>query len=354
MPAGIFAGKDCDFFCKSRSEVVGSIVSCELVKSRMLENNVKNNFNVAEELTARRATVIHRILMGLNSIWRLERTTKDGWLGAWFRTYLHSVVIASIHRNDVSNKRGRTCASHRRHRSYFHKQDIDVLSREQQIEDYDDGHDTQWFGQSNLLRPHRRELLISDLSIRLPEKRSSLFKTDRPTQFCPMVSHRQLQIQCSKLHRRAVLLSVEWKKLVCAISMPVLRVLPAAEAHGNLLLQRPIVQIGHHLPSRGWLWISLKMMTTSRPVEATGENALASMVSNLQEPEGAGRAAALNLGSCRAATRGWQGTLSATTSCATCGHSFEGTEEQWCFWTPITITIPNSNNPRNPASYILI
>ncbi|EDR01876.1 uncharacterized protein LACBIDRAFT_310294 [Laccaria bicolor S238N-H82] len=159
-----------------------------------------------------------------------------------------------------------------------------------ETEDYDDGHDTQWFGQFNLL----------------PEKRSSLFKTDRPTQFCPTVSHRQLQIQCSEVRRRAVLLSAKWKKLVCAISMPVLRVLPAAEAHGNLLLQRPIVQIGHHLPSRGWLWISLKMTTTSRPVEATGENALASMVSNLQEPEGAGRAAALNLGSCRAATRGRQ------------------------------------------------
>ncbi|EDQ98528.1 uncharacterized protein LACBIDRAFT_299518 [Laccaria bicolor S238N-H82] len=97
-----------------------------------------------------------------------------------------------------------------------------------ETEDYDDGPDAQWFGQFNVLRPHRRELLISDLLIRLPEKHYSL--TD---QFSPRVSHRKLQIQCPGLCRRAVLLSAEPKKLVCAISMSVLPVLPATEAHGS-------------------------------------------------------------------------------------------------------------------------
>ena len=69
--------------------------------------------------------------------------------------------------------------------------------------------------------------------------------------------------------------------------------------NGELLLQWPILQIVHLLASRGWLWIALKMTTTSRRVKATREDTLASMWCKSQEPEGAPRAAALILGSCK-------------------------------------------------------
>ncbi|EDR01830.1 uncharacterized protein LACBIDRAFT_332853 [Laccaria bicolor S238N-H82] len=62
---------------------------------------------------------------------------------------------------------------------------IDVSSQKQQTQDYDDGHDTQWSGQSNVLR---------------------------------WVSHCQLQIEWPELRRRAVLLGAERKELVCAVS----------------------------------------------------------------------------------------------------------------------------------------
>ena len=58
---------------------------------------------------------------------------------------------------------------------------------------------------------------INQLLFSLSEKLSSLFKTEWSTQFYPRVSHRQFQIHCVELRRRAMLLSADRKKLVCVV-----------------------------------------------------------------------------------------------------------------------------------------
>ena len=58
---------------------------------------------------------------------------------------------------------------------------------------------------------------MNRLPFLLPEKHSSLFRTNWPTQFFSRVFHCQLQIRCLELRRRAVLLTVYLQKRVCAI-----------------------------------------------------------------------------------------------------------------------------------------
>ena len=87
---------------------------------------------------------------------------------------------------------------------------LSVSLSEQETEDYDDGHDTQWFGQFNVMVSHHRsELFISDLSI-------SYLSSVQDGLTDPILSD-QLQIQCPEIRRGAVLLSAERKKLVCAV-----------------------------------------------------------------------------------------------------------------------------------------